>query len=90
MKATGIVRQVDHLGRIVLPMELRKTMDINTKDSLEIFTDGQQIVLRKYAPGCTLCGSVEQLTSLYPGKLICTGCVKIIVNDAEKLTVHSV
>ncbi|OXM84584.1 AbrB/MazE/SpoVT family DNA-binding domain-containing protein [Paenibacillus rigui] len=85
MKATGIVRQVDHLGRIVLPMELRKTMDIGTKDSLEIYTDGQQIVLRKYAPGCVLCNRVEGLVSLYPGKLVCSGCVKLIVKEESKL-----
>lgn len=85
MKATGIVRQIDHLGRIVLPKELRKTMNLKTKDSLEIFTDGEQIVLRKYAPGCILCNSVEELVSLYPGKLICSSCVKLIVKEESKL-----
>ncbi|MFD0682407.1 MULTISPECIES: AbrB/MazE/SpoVT family DNA-binding domain-containing protein [unclassified Paenibacillus] len=90
MKATGIVRQMDHLGRIVLPMELRKTLNINEKDPLEIYVNGETIILKKYAPGCTLCGRVEQLTFLYPGKMICAGCVKVIVNDAEKLTAQLV
>lgn len=85
MKATGIVRKIDELGRVVIPMELRKTMSIGEKDPLEIFVDGDRIILKKYAPGCTLCGSVNELTSLYPGKLVCSGCVKIIVRDENKL-----
>ena len=51
MKSTGIVRKVDDLGRIVLPIELRRTLDINERDSIEIFVDGNQIVLKKYSPG---------------------------------------
>jgi len=50
MKSTGIVRKVDELGRIVIPMELRRTLDIAEKDPLEIYTDGDRIVLRKYEP----------------------------------------
>lgn len=52
MKSTGIVRKVDELGRIVIPMELRKSLGISEKDPMEIFVDGDQIILRKYAPGC--------------------------------------
>ena len=55
MKSMGIVRKVDELGRVVLPMELRKTMDINEKDPLEIFVDGSSIVLKKYEPACIFC-----------------------------------
>ena len=58
MKATGIVRKVDELGRIVLPIELRRTLDIMEKDSIEVFLDGKLIVLRKYELSCTFCESV--------------------------------
>lgn len=74
MKSTGIVRQLDGLGRIVIPMELRRTMNIAEGDGLEIFVDGEKIVLRKYAPGCTLCGSLNDLKYL-SGKPICTSCI---------------
>lgn len=73
MKATGIVRKVDELGRIVIPMELRRTMNIAEGEGLEIFVDGEKIVLRKYAPGCTLCGSLTDLKYL-SGKPICINC----------------
>ena len=56
MKATGIVRRVDDLGRIVLPKDLRQTMGIRTGDPMEIYTDADNIILRKYAPGCAFCG----------------------------------
>ena len=52
MKSTGIVRKVDELGRIVLPIELRRTLDIEEKDALEIYMDGPSIVLRKFQPAC--------------------------------------
>ena len=52
MKSTGIVRKVDELGRIVLPIELRRTMDIAEKDAIEIYVDGASIILRKYEPTC--------------------------------------
>ena len=55
MKATGIVRKVDSLGRIVLPIELRRTLGIGELDPLEIFVDGEKIILRKYEPACTFC-----------------------------------
>ncbi len=74
MKATGIVRKVDELGRVVIPMELRRTMQIGEGEPIEIFVDGDKIVLRKYAPGCTLCGSLTELKNL-SGKLICTSCI---------------
>ena len=73
MKSTGIVRKVDELGRIVLPIELRRTLGINEKDCLEIFTEQDQIVLRKYEPSCVFCGSVEDVI-LFKGKNICQKC----------------
>lgn len=73
MKSTGIVRDVDPLGRIVIPMELRKTMNIQEYDSLEIYTNDHQILLKKYHPACILCGSAENL-SIHHGKKICQIC----------------
>lgn len=75
MKSTGIVRKVDELGRIVLPIELRRTLDIAEKDSLEIYVDEASIVLKKYEPACIFCGNVKNVTN-YKGKNICTACMK--------------
>lgn len=75
MKSTGIVRPVDNLGRIVIPMEIRSTFDINPKDSLEIFTDGEKIVLRKYRPSCIFCGNADE-TVYFEDKKICKKCIK--------------
>ena len=75
MKATGIVRKIDELGRIVLPVETRKILDINTKDPVEIYMDNDSIVLRKYQPACMFCGSADE-TVRYKGKLICKECVE--------------
>lgn len=75
MKATGIVRKVDELGRIVLPVELRRTLDIEERDPVEIYLDGDKIILQKYEPACLFCGSSHALTS-YRGKNICRECVR--------------
>ena len=63
MKSTGIVRKVDELGRIVLPIELRRTLDISEKDTLEIYVEGSAIVLRKYRPSCIFCDSTRMCSS---------------------------
>ena len=75
MKSTGIVRKVDELGRIVLPIELRRTMDIAEKDAIEIYVDGASIILRKYEPTCVFCGDAKNVTN-YRGKNICPSCLK--------------
>ena len=75
MKSTGIVRKVDQLGRIVIPMELRKTMDITEGDALEIFVDGEQIILKKYEPSCVFCGEAGNIVN-FKGKNICRNCLK--------------
>ena len=75
MKSTGIVRKVDELGRIVLPVELRRTLNIAERDALEIYTDGGSIVLKKYEPSCVFCGDTRGVTS-YMGKNICANCMK--------------
>ena len=59
MKSTGIVRRVDELGRIVLPIELRRILDIGEKDALEIFVEGSSIVLKKYRPTCVFCDNTR-------------------------------
>ena len=73
MKSTGIVRKVDDLGRVVLPIELRRTLDIAEKDSLEIYVDGEKIILRKYEPACVFCGNAGDVTN-FRGKNICSAC----------------
>lgn len=75
MKSTGIVRKVDELGRIVLPVELRRTLSIEEKDPVEIFVDGDTIVLRKYQPGCVACGTIENLITV-DGTTICHKCAE--------------
>ena len=74
MKATGIVRKVDELGRIVLPIELRRTLDIDEKDALEIYVDGSSIILKKYEPACIFCDDAKDTTN-YKGKNICQQCM---------------
>ncbi|WCN37393.1 AbrB/MazE/SpoVT family DNA-binding domain-containing protein [Aneurinibacillus uraniidurans] len=73
MKATGVVRKVDELGRVVLPIELRRTLGIAEKDGLEIFVEGEKVILRKYQPACLFCDSVEDVTA-FKGKLVCKSC----------------
>lgn len=75
MKSTGIVRKVDDLGRIVLPKELRKVLNIEERDPLEIYVDGNSIMLQKYEPSCIFCGSAVNVTN-YKGKNICEVCIK--------------
>jgi transcriptional pleiotropic regulator of transition state genes len=75
MKAIGIVRKVDDLGRIVLPMELRRTFGIGKEDPLEIFVDSDAIVLKKYEPACIFCGSDEDVVQFH-GRNICKKCIK--------------
>ena len=79
MKSTGIVRKVDELGRIVIPKELRKTFEIAERDSLEIYVDGEQIILKKYAPACIFCGQAKDVVN-YKGKNICPACFEDLKN----------
>ena len=79
MKATGIVRKVDELGRIVLPIELRRTLNIDIKDPVEIFVDGDSIMLKKYEPACIFCGSSDNVRQVR-GKNICVACIEELRN----------
>lgn len=83
MKATGIVRRVDELGRVVIPIELRNKFDINVKDPIEIFVDGNSIVLKKYEPNCIFCGSAKELIN-HNEKLVCKKCAEKIGKKLEK------
>lgn len=78
MKSTGIIRKVDELGRIVLPIELRRVLDIAERDELEIFTENDQIILQKYQTSCVFCGSTRSL-ALYKGKHVCDTCIHNLV-----------
>ena len=75
MKATGIVRPVDPLGRVVIPVELRRNLGIKTDDSLEVFVDGEYIMLKKYEPACIFCGSADGVSE-FKGKNICEHCLR--------------
>ena len=75
MKSTGIVRKVDELGRIVLPIEMRRTLDIGEKDALEIYVEGSSVILKKYKPSCVFCDSSKDIT-VFRGKNICPKCLK--------------
>ena len=61
MKTTGMVRQMDTLGRVVLPIELRRTLGIAVRDPIEVFVNGEDIILRKYTPACYFCNSADDL-----------------------------
>ena len=74
MKATGIVRPVDPLGRVVIPVELRRNLGIKTDDSLEVFVDGEFIMLKKYEPACIFCGNAKDVQNIH-GKNICKTCL---------------
>ena len=81
VKATGIVRKVDELGRIVLPIELRRTLDIAERDPLEIYVEGSSIVLKKYRPTCVFCDSARDI-SVFKGKNICPRCLRELRGEA--------
>lgn len=74
MKSTGIVRKIDPLGRIVIPMELRRTSGIKENDPMEIYAEGDQIILKKYEPSCIFCNEAKDVIN-YRGKNICKHCL---------------
>ncbi|MEG0876990.1 MAG: AbrB/MazE/SpoVT family DNA-binding domain-containing protein [Oscillospiraceae bacterium] len=77
MKSIGIVRKVDELGRIVLPIELRRTLDIAEKDSLEIYVEDDSIILRKHQPACIFCDNARDVV-VFKGKNVCKDCIKAL------------
>ncbi len=83
MKSTGIVRRVDELGRVVIPIELRNTLEIAEKDPMEIFVDGSSVILKKFEPNCVFCGNSKKLIE-YKDKLVCDKCAKELFNLIEE------
>jgi transcriptional pleiotropic regulator of transition state genes len=75
MKSTGIIRRVDELGRVVIPIEIRNKFDIVEKDPMEIYVDGSSIILKKFEPNCIFCGSTKDLVE-YKEKLVCSKCAE--------------
>jgi len=79
IKSTGIVRKVDELGRVVIPIELRRTLGIDEKDALEIYVDHEKIILKKYEPACVFCGNAEDVR-IFKGKNVCRECAEAMAN----------
>ena len=75
MKSTGIVRKIDNLGRVVLPIELRRTFDIDKEDPVEIYVDDNYIILKKYQPSCVFCNDAQDVIN-FKGKNVCQTCLK--------------
>jgi len=82
MKSTGIVRKIDELGRIVLPIEIRKNMEMDSRDSVEIFVDEDKIILKKYHPACIFCGNADKVT-FFKGKLVCKDCIDSLKKEIQ-------
>ena len=83
MKATGIIRRVDELGRVVIPIEIRNQFNIVEKDPIEIYVDDSSIILKKYEPNCVFCGNTKNLIS-YKDKLVCSKCAEKLSNFENK------
>jgi transcriptional pleiotropic regulator of transition state genes len=81
LKSTGVVRKVDELGRVVIPIELRRTLDMAEKDAMEIYVDHDKIILKKYEPACIFCGNADDVHH-YRGKNICKECFQEIAKEA--------
>lgn len=81
LKSTGIVRKVDELGRVVIPIELRRTLGIDEKDALEIYVDHEKIILKKYEPACVFCGNAEDVQN-FRGKNVCRQCAEAMASQA--------
>jgi len=85
LKSTGIVRKVDELGRVVIPIELRRTLGIGEKDALEIYVDGERIMLKKYEPACIFTGNADDLV-YFKGKMVSKQCIKELVDLYKSMT----
>jgi len=84
LKATSIVRKVDELGRVVIPIQLRRTLGIDDKDSLEIYVDNENIILKKYEPTCVFCGNTVNVQQ-YRSKLVCRNCSEAMFKNAKTM-----
>lgn len=79
MKSTGVVRNLDKLGRVVIPIELRRALGIGTEEPVEIYVENDLIVLQKYAAVCIFCGNENEVTEI-EGKNVCKSCINKIKN----------
>lgn len=82
MKNTGIVRKLDELGRVVLPIETRNKLNMTTGTSLEIYVEGNKVILSKYEPNCTFCQNSKKLVD-FMDKKVCTNCIKKLEKKKE-------
>jgi len=80
LKSTGIVRKVDELGRVVIPIELRRTLGIEVKDALEIYVDSDRIILKKYEPACLFCGNADNVKH-FGNRIVCQECVEKLAQE---------
>jgi len=80
LKSTGIVRKVDELGRVVIPIELRRTLGIEVKDALEIYVDGEKIILKKYEPACIFCGNADNVKH-FCNRIVCLECINQMATE---------
>jgi transcriptional pleiotropic regulator of transition state genes len=80
MKSTGIIRNIDELGRIVIPKEIRKKFGLSSTDPVEIFIEGDKIVLTRYQASCSFCDSCENIVE-FKGKKICKACLYELKKD---------
>lgn len=83
IKSTGMIRRVDDLGRVVIPIEIRRHLNIEVKDPLEIFVEGEKLIIKKYGKNCVFCSSIEDLTPFHD-KHICGACLKELVGTEKK------
>jgi len=83
MKSTGIVRNIDELGRIVVPKEIRKKLGIENTDPVEIYVEGEYILIKKYHPACHFCGSTEGVTD-FKGKIVCSSCISELCSASKE------
>lgn len=88
MKSTGIVRKVDQLGRVVIPIELRRNLDIDDKDSLEIYVEDDHIILKKYSPACCFCSNASGVT-VFKNRNICSSCLAEIMSLKDNTRTES-
>jgi len=82
MKSTGIVRQIDDLGRVLIPKELKKVTKLKEGDSIKFFVKDEDIIIRKYDPGCIFCGSIDNNFE-YQHITICKECYEKMGNEVE-------
>ena len=80
MKSTGVIRRIDELGRVVLPIEIRKTLSLTNRDTVEIYVEDEKIILKKYEPSCIFCGSIDT-AKMVKGKMVCETCLEALKKE---------